>query len=148
MQQYAIALCLLLMATVCSAECNVNSIDISNKQQILDGLQCVTKELDNVEAELDSIKESTLRVEKENHNLMTEEALCDNAKAMAERSGYAVDRQLADECTALFHARQSRLSDIMEEYGKLKTNLQLLQDTQTRLAVKKANLERFGVEHQ
>ncbi|OQX05594.1 MAG: hypothetical protein BWK73_33260 [Thiothrix lacustris] len=141
MHQYAIALCLLLMTNICSAECNVDSIDRDNKQQIYDGLQCVNKELDNVESEMDSIKESALRVKDEVHKLTAEEALCENQKAMAERSDYAVDKELAKECTELFHTRQSKLSDIMDEYGKLKSNFQLLQDTKSRLAIKRANLE-------
>ena len=141
MRQYTIALSLLLITGSCFAECNVDSIDKSNKQQIYDGLQCVNKELDNVEAEIDNTRENGLRVERENKRLVAEDALCDNQKAIAKYSNNALDIQLANECSELYHARQSKLSDIMEEYGKLKSNFQLLQDTKTRLKAKRDNLE-------
>lgn len=141
MYRYVIALCFLLMTGICLAECTVTSIDKNSKQEILDALQCVNGELDNIEAEIDNAKETALRISREVENLTAEERICENQKAVAARSGNPVDKQLASECTELFHIRQSKLSEIMEEYQKLKSNFQILQDTKTKLGIKKSNLE-------
>lgn len=141
MKKYALFLYFLLISGICFADCNVSSIDINDKQQIFDGFQCVTKELDNIEAEIDSVKNAALRVERDQNKLISEEAICENQKAVAARSGNAIDKQLANECYDISNIRQSRLMDIMDEYDKLKENFKLLQDTKTKLSIKKSNLE-------
>lgn len=141
MYKYTLILCFSLISSICFADCNLSSIDINSKQQIYDGFQCVNNELDNIIAEMDSIKTAASRVEREHNKLISEEAICETQKAVAARSGNAIDKQLANECYDLSNIRQSKLMDIMDEYDKLQENFKLLQDTKTKLSIKKSNLE-------